>query len=99
MGISGRLRARVAMALSDDALSLGTLADGVGEAHETKTLITTADGLRWTANEIAWSVDHAAEFVRSRITKGDQCWSSFPTARNWSSGASRSAGRVASPFR
>ena len=66
------------MALFDDALSLGTLADCVGEAHETKTLITTADGLRWTANEIAWSVDHAAEFVRSRITKGDRVLVEFP---------------------
>ena len=78
MGIIGRLRARAALALSDEALSLGTLSESVAAAHETKILITTADGLRWTANEIAGSIDHAAGFVRSHITKGDRVLVEFP---------------------
>ncbi len=66
------------MAISDDSLSLGTLSDGIAAAHESKTLVTTVDGVRWTANEIAGSVDQAAEFVRSRITKGDRVLVEFP---------------------
>ena len=69
MGFAGRLRARASMALSDDGLSLGTLSDHVGTAHEGKTLVTTSDGLRWTANELAGAVDHAAQ-SRHMVTQG-----------------------------
>jgi acyl-CoA synthetase (AMP-forming)/AMP-acid ligase II len=78
MGFTDRLWARARLALSNDAVTLSTLARRIGEAHGDRMLISSPDGLSWSALEVFGAVDYASGIIRSQIAAGDRVLVEFP---------------------
>lgn len=78
MGFTDRLRARARLALSDDSVTLATLAHRSADAHGDRILVAVPGGPSWSANEIAGAVERAAGHIRPRIEVGDRVLVEFP---------------------
>ena len=78
MGFADRLKARAQLAVSDEGLTLASLASRVAAAHGDRILVTTPSGTAWTANQVAGAVEHASGAIRSRITGGDRVLVDYP---------------------
>ena len=78
MTFADRLKARAQLALTDDGLTLASLASRVAAAHGDRALIATPSGSSWTAAQIAGAVEHASASLSARIDAGDRVLVDFP---------------------
>jgi long-chain acyl-CoA synthetase len=78
MGFTDRLRARARLAVSDESLTLATLADHVADAYGDRRLVATPSGVSWTARQVATSIERAAAIISAQINPGDRVLIEFP---------------------
>lgn len=78
MGIADRLRARVQLAVTDDALTLASIAGRAASVHGNRVLITTPTGTCWTASQAAAAVEHASAVLSAKVNPGDRVLVDLP---------------------